>query len=91
MANISCFRDNFLIPQAFIGAMAFHLFPSLRELPSWDLKGFFIALLLHAAVSEPLFYWSHRAFHSGQLFSNYHSVHHSSPVPSSLTGTSYFL
>ncbi|KAI0511223.1 hypothetical protein KFK09_011848 [Dendrobium nobile] len=77
--------DNFLIPQAFIGAMAFHLFPSLRELPLWDLKGFFIALLLHAAVSEPLFYWSHRAFHSGQLFSNYHSVHHSSPVPSSFT------
>nr|WDA53437.1 very-long-chain aldehyde decarbonylase eceriferum 3 [Erycina pusilla] len=77
--------DNFLIPQAFIGAMAVYLFPSLREIPLWDFKGFIFALLLHVGVSEPLFYCAHRAFHSGNLLKHYHSVHHSSPVPSSFT------
>ncbi|PKA65459.1 Protein ECERIFERUM 3 [Apostasia shenzhenica] len=77
--------DNFLIPQILIGAMGFCLFPSLRALPPWDLKGFFIALLLHVGISEPLYYLAHRAFHSGELFRHYHSLHHSSPVPSPFT------
>ncbi|KAK8919419.1 Protein ECERIFERUM 3 [Platanthera zijinensis] len=77
--------DDFLILQIFIGAMVFYLFPSSREFPLWDLKGLFIALLLHVAVSEPLFYWTHRAFHSEQLFSRYHTLHHASPIPNSFT------
>ncbi|KAK8951617.1 Protein ECERIFERUM 3 [Platanthera zijinensis] len=70
--------------------MVFYLFPSSREFPLWDLKGLFIALLLHVAVSEPLFYWTHRAFHSEQLFGRYHTLHHSSPIPNSFTGTKFF-
>ncbi|XP_072985018.1 very-long-chain aldehyde decarbonylase GL1-1-like [Typha latifolia] len=77
--------DNFLILQCYIGALAFYGFPSLRDLPKWELIGAGIALLLHVAVSEPLFYWVHRAFHRGQLFSLYHSIHHSSRVTQSFT------
>ncbi|KAI0504696.1 hypothetical protein KFK09_015649 [Dendrobium nobile] len=77
--------DNFFIPQAFIAVLAFYFFPSLRKLPVWDIWGLFIALVLHVGVSEPLFYCTHRAFHSGRLFNYYHSLHHSSPVPSTFT------
>ncbi|KAH0458983.1 hypothetical protein IEQ34_011797 [Dendrobium chrysotoxum] len=77
--------DNFFIPQAFIAALAFYFFPSLRKLPVWEIRGLFIALVLHVGVSEPLFYCTHRAFHSGRLFNYYHSLHHSSPVPSTFT------
>ncbi|XP_020578577.1 protein ECERIFERUM 3-like isoform X2 [Phalaenopsis equestris] len=77
--------DNFFIPQAFMSALAFYLFPSLRMLPVWEPKGLLIALVLHVGLSEPLFYFAHRAFHSGLLFNHYHSLHHSSPVPSTFT------
>ncbi|XP_020109576.1 protein ECERIFERUM 3-like [Ananas comosus] len=77
--------DNFLILQALIGAMAFNSAPSLKDLPLLDLKGCLIALLLHVALSEPVFYWVHRCFHKGYLFTNYHSLHHSSPVPQPYT------
>ncbi|KAF3339211.1 protein ECERIFERUM 3-like protein [Carex littledalei] len=77
--------DNFLILQCMIGAMAFYIFPSLKQLPSWDITGAAIAILLHVVISEPLYYWTHRAFHKGSLFSNYHYLHHSIRIPQPLT------
>ncbi|KAG1364419.1 very-long-chain aldehyde decarbonylase GL1-1 [Cocos nucifera] len=77
--------DNFLILQSFIGALVCYSFSSIRNLPPWDPRGVVIALLLHVWVSEPLFYWVHRAFHRGYLFTRYHSLHHSTPVPQSFT------
>ncbi|KAG0470753.1 hypothetical protein HPP92_016845 [Vanilla planifolia] len=77
--------DNFLITQSFIGAFAFYFFPSLRILPLWDLKGLFVVVFLHMMISEPVFYWAHRAFHGKYLFNRYHYLHHSSPTPSSFT------
>jgi sterol desaturase/sphingolipid hydroxylase (fatty acid hydroxylase superfamily) len=82
------FRDNFLILECMIGAMAFFIFPSLRQLPLWNLTGVPIAILLHIAISEPLYYWAHRGFHRGSLFSNYHYLHHSIRVPQPCTGLS---
>nr|CAD1825585.1 unnamed protein product [Ananas comosus var. bracteatus] len=78
--------DNFIILEYFIGAMAFYWFPYLRELPLRDLRGVCMAFVLHVGVSEPLYYWVHREiFHRGNLFSLYHSLHHSSKVPQSFT------
>ncbi|XP_064948514.1 very-long-chain aldehyde decarbonylase GL1-2-like [Musa acuminata AAA Group] len=77
--------DNFLILQALLGSMVLYAAPSLEELPLLQLKGCIVALLLHVGVSEPLFYVAHRCFHRGYLYAHYHSIHHSSPVPQSLT------
>nr|CAD1827840.1 unnamed protein product [Ananas comosus var. bracteatus] len=59
--------------------------PALRDLPQWDVWGILLAFFLHVTISEPLFYFVHRAFHRGHLFSLYHSLHHSSKVPQSFT------
>uniref|UniRef100_A0A0A9DU96 aldehyde oxygenase (deformylating) n=1 Tax=Arundo donax TaxID=35708 RepID=A0A0A9DU96_ARUDO len=61
------------------------LFPDVTELRAWDPRGWAVALLLHVSLSEPAFYWAHRALHRGPLFSQYHATHHSSPVTQPLT------
>ncbi|KAI4344351.1 hypothetical protein L6164_011586 [Bauhinia variegata] len=77
--------DNFLILQALIASMFYYTFPSLQNLPLWNTKGVMAVLILHVAISEPLYYWAHRKFHGYYLFTRYHSLHHSSPVPQSFT------
>ncbi|KAL5229949.1 hypothetical protein ABZP36_028725 [Zizania latifolia] len=78
--------DNFLLMQFLAAAMAMYAFPSLKHLPIWDARGIAMALLLHVAATEPIFYLLHRAFHrSGFLFSNYHFLHHSAKVPHPFT------
>ncbi|KAL6874124.1 hypothetical protein ACP4OV_014206 [Aristida adscensionis] len=79
--------DNMVILQTLIAAMAINspLFPAVAELRAWDPRGWGLALLLHVIVSEPAFYWAHRALHRGPLFSQYHAMHHSSPVTQPLT------
>ncbi|XP_078438039.1 very-long-chain aldehyde decarbonylase GL1-1-like [Wolffia australiana] len=77
--------DNFLIMQAFIAGGAYYLFPSANNLPVWNAKGLITAFLLHATVSETLYYLSHRLLHTDFFFRHYHSVHHSVPVPQSYT------
>ncbi|PPR91151.1 hypothetical protein GOBAR_AA29532 [Gossypium barbadense] len=72
--------DNFLILHALLAYMACLIFPSLDDLPLWNPKGFITLLFLHVTVSEPLYYWAHRYFHEGYLFTHYHSLHHSSSV-----------
>lgn len=75
--------------QVLMTATAFYAFPSLRHLPLWDARGFAVALLIHAAATEPLFYAAHRAFHaSSRLYARYHSLHHSSRVPQPFTAGS---
>jgi len=73
-----------LIAAAVVGSPAF---PGVSELRVWDPRGWGLALLLHVTVSEPVFYWAHRALHRAPLFSHYHAKHHSSPVTQPLTGT----
>lgn len=63
--------------------------PSLRDLPLWNFNGLLLALVLHIGLSEPLYYWAHKKLHSGLLFAAYHSIHHSSAVPHSFTGTKF--
>ncbi|KAL5658295.1 hypothetical protein ACJX0J_031458, partial [Zea mays] len=79
--------DNFLILHALMAAAALCAFPSLRHLPAWDGRGFAVALVAHAAATEPLSYLAHRALHgsSGRLYARYHSLHHSSRVPQPFT------
>ncbi|CAI8587232.1 unnamed protein product [Vicia faba] len=77
--------DNFLILEAMLCCVAYYMFPFLQNLPSWNIKGVIAALIFHVGISEPLYYWVHRKFHGNYLFTNYHSLHHSSPVPQSLT------
>lgn len=86
-AFFDIFRDNFLIAHCWVGAIACCVFPSLRQLPLWDARGAVVVLFLHVGLSEPLFYWAHRALHSSFLFHHYHFLHHSSKVPQSFTGT----
>ncbi|KAF3452866.1 hypothetical protein FNV43_RR03299 [Rhamnella rubrinervis] len=85
--------DNFIILQALIGSLACYIFPFFHEtLPLWNAKGLITLLILHIGVSEPLYYWVHRSFHGNYLFTNYHSLHHSSPVPQPFTaGNASFL
>ncbi|CAJ2637439.1 unnamed protein product [Trifolium pratense] len=77
--------DNFLILQTIFASMAYYMFPFLQNLPTWNSKGVIAALIFHVGISEPLYYWVHKKFHGDYLFTNYHSLHHSSPVPQSLT------
>ncbi|XP_021276679.1 protein ECERIFERUM 3 [Herrania umbratica] len=77
--------DNFIILQALLASMACLIFPSLDGLPLWNSKGFIALLLLHVTISEPVYYWAHRVFHESYLFTHYHSLHHSSPVPQPFT------
>jgi sterol desaturase/sphingolipid hydroxylase (fatty acid hydroxylase superfamily) len=89
-SNVRTRRDNMVILQTLVAAVAMGsaAFPAVSELRAWDPRGWALALLLHMAVSEPVFYWTHRALHRGPLFSQYHARHHSSPVTQPFTGTS---
>ncbi|CAM9001912.1 unnamed protein product [Rhodiola kirilowii] len=74
--------DNYLILQVTFGFIAYYIFPFMVDLPLWSFGSLLAVLVLHISVSEPLFYWAHRLLHENKfLFSNYHSLHHSSPVP----------
>ncbi|KAL8461281.1 hypothetical protein ACS0TY_032669 [Phlomoides rotata] len=77
--------DNFILLQAIVAFLVLHMFPTSETLPVWNKNGVVSAVLLHVAVSEPLFYTLHRCFHGDYLFSNYHSLHHSSAVPQAYT------
>ncbi|GAV69387.1 FA_hydroxylase domain-containing protein/Wax2_C domain-containing protein [Cephalotus follicularis] len=77
--------ENFILLQALIASMAYYIFPCFENLPLWNTKGSITLLFLHVTVSEPLYYWAHRQFHKDLLFTHYHSLHHSSPVPQALT------
>ncbi|KAK4337604.1 hypothetical protein RND71_042091 [Anisodus tanguticus] len=77
--------DNFIMLQAIMGSLGFYMLQGLVDLPLWDLRGFLAIIILHIAISEPLYYFLHKCFHGSYLFNNYHSLHHSSPVPQPLT------
>ncbi|KAF0902792.1 hypothetical protein E2562_019120 [Oryza meyeriana var. granulata] len=79
--------DNMVIMQTLMAAVLVSspLFPATSDLWVWDPRGWAISVLMHVAVSEPSFYWAHRALHRGPLFSQYHSLHHSFPVTQALT------
>lgn len=79
--------DNFLILFAFVCSLLCYLFPTtfVTNLPRWDNRGIITTLILHVFISEPLYYYLHRLFHGNFLFSRYHSLHHSSPVPQPFT------
>ncbi|GAA0158703.1 oxidase [Lithospermum erythrorhizon] len=84
--------DNFLILQAMLASLAYLRFPFLSNLPIWDIRGCICCIVLHMAVSEPLYYWLHRWLHSPHLFQQYHWLYHSSKVPHAYTaGHSTFL
>ncbi|KAK1549937.1 hypothetical protein Q3G72_010824 [Acer saccharum] len=85
--------DNFIILQALMASMAYYMFPFFENLPLWNTKGFIALFILHVTVTEPLYYFIHRHFHKNHfLFTNYHSFHHSSPVPQATTaGNGTFL
>ncbi|KAI9192834.1 hypothetical protein LWI28_028263 [Acer negundo] len=85
--------DNFIILQALMASMAYYMFPFFENLPLWNTKGIIALFILHVTVTEPLYYFIHRHFHKNHfLFTNYHSFHHSSPVPQATTaGNASFL
>lgn len=81
-------RDNHILLQSLFIAFAYAWFPAVfRNLPGWSTEGLLWALLFHVGVTEPLYYWMHRAFHSEALYSSYHAFHHLSVVPEPPTGT----
>ncbi|KAK4404444.1 Very-long-chain aldehyde decarbonylase CER3 [Sesamum angolense] len=80
--------DNFILLQALVAGVALYIFPTSATLAVWNKTGITTAVALHVAISEPLFYTIHKSFHGNYLFTNYHSLHHSSPVPQPYTGHS---
>uniref|UniRef100_A0A0V0IJU1 Protein ECERIFERUM 3-like n=1 Tax=Solanum chacoense TaxID=4108 RepID=A0A0V0IJU1_SOLCH len=77
--------DNFILLQAMIGSLGFYMLQDQINLPLWDFRGFLAIIILHITISEPLYYFLHKCFHGNYLFNNYHSLHHSSPVPQPFT------
>ncbi|KAL6525428.1 Very-long-chain aldehyde decarbonylase cer3 [Orobanche hederae] len=77
--------DNFILLQAIVAGLMLYMFPCFETLPLWNKSGITSALVLHVAISEPLFYSMHKCFHGNYLFTHYHSLHHSSPVPQAYT------
>ncbi|KAL0453841.1 UNVERIFIED_CONTAM: Very-long-chain aldehyde decarbonylase CER3 [Sesamum latifolium] len=77
--------DNFILLQALVAGLALYIFPTSATLAVWNKTGITTAIALHVAISEPLFYTIHKSFHGNYLFTNYHSLHHSSPVPQPYT------
>ncbi|KAL8488719.1 hypothetical protein ACS0TY_024853 [Phlomoides rotata] len=78
--------DNFILLQGIVAALGLYFFPVSETVLVWNKNGITAALVLHVAISEPLFYSMHKLFHQDYLFSRYHSLHHSSPVPQPYTG-----
>ncbi|XP_021895251.1 protein ECERIFERUM 3 [Carica papaya] len=77
--------DNFILLQALIASAVCYMFPCFDKLPLFNTKGLIALMLLHVTISEPLYYWIHRRLHGNYIFTNYHSLHHSSPVPQPVT------
>ncbi|THG12651.1 hypothetical protein TEA_029224 [Camellia sinensis var. sinensis] len=78
--------DNFIILQALIASMVYLIHPVvLTSVPLLDSRGFITVMVLHMGVSEPVYYWVHKCFHGKYLFTQYHSLHHSSPLPQPYT------
>ncbi|GAB2260541.1 hypothetical protein Droror1_Dr00011396 [Drosera rotundifolia] len=48
----------------------------LSNLPWWRLDGAVLIMLTHIGPVEFLYYWIHRAFHHGSLYTTFHAVHH---------------
>lgn len=67
-------------------SLAHAWFPGLRNMPNWNAQGLLWVILFHAGVTEPVYYWMHRAFHTDSLYKKYHSLHHLSVVPEPPTG-----
>ncbi|KAL9151049.1 hypothetical protein ABFS82_11G028400 [Erythranthe guttata] len=78
--------DNFILLQAIVASVMVYIFPTSGKIELLNKNGITEALVLHIAISEPLFYTIHKFFHGNYLFTNYHSLHHSSPVPQAYTG-----
>ncbi|KAL0316576.1 UNVERIFIED_CONTAM: Very-long-chain aldehyde decarbonylase CER3 [Sesamum radiatum] len=77
--------DNFILLQGLVAFSVLYMFPTFETLPLWNKKGITAAIVLHVAISEPLFYSIHKCFHGNYLFTHYHSLHHSSAVPQAFT------
>ncbi|GAB2245967.1 hypothetical protein Droror1_Dr00001460 [Drosera rotundifolia] len=78
--------DDFLILQAYAGAVACLMLPLLCDLPVWDFAGVVATVILHVVVAEPLYYLIHRFFfHGDGVLGKCHLLHHSSPVPQPFT------
>ncbi|KZV29589.1 protein ECERIFERUM 3 [Dorcoceras hygrometricum] len=77
--------DNFVLLQAMVATLVIYMFPVFETMPLWNLEGITSAIALHIVISEPLYYSVHKCFHGDYLFTNYHSLHHSSPVPQAYT------
>ncbi|XP_073274485.1 very-long-chain aldehyde decarbonylase CER3-like [Primulina huaijiensis] len=77
--------DNFILLQAMVATLVIYMFPIFEKMPLWNKRGITSAIALHIAISEPLYYTMHKCFHGDYLFNNYHSLHHSSPVPQAYT------
>ncbi|KAG4143039.1 hypothetical protein ERO13_D06G164100v2 [Gossypium hirsutum] len=75
--------------QILFNAIIFYLgnkyFPGGSHIPIWRTDGVIITMLLHAGPVEFLYYWFHRALHHHNLYSRYHSHHHSSIVTEPIT------
>lgn len=78
--------DNHIMLQFLFISLAHAWFPGLRNMPNWNAQGLLWVILFHAGVTEPVYYWMHRAFHTDSLYKKYHSLHHLSVVPEPPTG-----
>ncbi|XP_031478997.1 very-long-chain aldehyde decarbonylase CER3-like isoform X2 [Nymphaea colorata] len=84
--------DDFIILHAFMAAIACYSSTLMDSLPLFNFRGYIYALILHMGLTESLYYFIHRTFHSDYLFQKYHSLHHLSVVTQSYTaGTASFL
>ncbi|KAL9262508.1 Very-long-chain aldehyde decarbonylase GL1-5-like protein [Drosera capensis] len=63
----------------FIGILLYalnNLTDLVSHLPWWRLDGAVLIMLTHFGPVEFLYYWIHRSFHHGSLYTMFHAVHH---------------
>jgi sterol desaturase/sphingolipid hydroxylase (fatty acid hydroxylase superfamily)/cytochrome b involved in lipid metabolism len=61
----------------------------VQQLPWFDWRGYVLCLFIQCVPVEFLYYWFHRALHTGYLWDSYHSHHHSAYVTEAISGNSH--
>ena len=78
-----------LLPQRLSGAAEIGTVDGASEMPFFDWRGYALALAIQVGPVEVIYYWFHRALHTGYLWKSYHSHHHSAFVTEAISGNSH--
>ena len=89
-------REDRIFPSILLSTVEFVVVVTFVEevilgarMPLTNRRGFGCALLTHALLVEPIYYWAHRLMHWRGVYKFMHKHHHLSVVPRPLTAVSF--